>query len=66
MAETNVSKEMDNVKITEDIVDPWTVESNSMKGIDYDKLISKFLKNKFRVKYFQYFHFRFSRTIRKL
>ena len=26
----------------EDIVDPWTVATSSEKGIDYDKLISKF------------------------
>ena len=27
----------------EDVVDPWTVESKSAKGVDYDKLISKFI-----------------------
>ncbi|KAK7105025.1 tryptophan--tRNA ligase, cytoplasmic-like [Littorina saxatilis] len=26
----------------EDVVDPWTVESTSEKGVDYDKLITKF------------------------
>ena len=26
----------------EDVVDPWNVTSSSDKGIDYDKLISKF------------------------
>ena len=26
----------------EDVVDPWTVESASEKGVDYDRLISKF------------------------
>ncbi len=26
----------------EDIVDPWKVTSKSAKGVDYDKLISKF------------------------
>ena len=26
----------------EDVVDPWTVESASEKGVDYDKLISRF------------------------
>ena len=26
----------------DDVVDPWKVESKSAKGIDYDKLISKF------------------------
>ena len=25
----------------EDVVDPWKVESKSAKGVDYDKLISK-------------------------
>ena len=27
----------------EDVVDPWTVASSSAKGVDYDKLISKFI-----------------------
>ena len=27
---------------TEDIVDPWNVESSSDSGVDYDKLISKY------------------------
>ena len=27
----------------EDVVDPWKVVSKSAKGVDYDKLISKFL-----------------------
>ncbi len=33
-----------NLKLEEDqdIVDPWTVKTSSDKGIDYDKLISKF------------------------
>lgn len=26
----------------DDIVDPWNVQSKSDKGIDYDKLISRF------------------------
>lgn len=28
--------------IEEDIVNPWNVKSSSSKGVDYDKLISKF------------------------
>lgn len=27
----------------EDIVNPWEVSTHSAKGVDYDKLISKFL-----------------------
>ena len=27
----------------EDVVDPWKVESKSAKGVDYDKLIGKFI-----------------------
>lgn len=26
---------------SEDFVDPWTVASSSVKGVDYDKLIGK-------------------------
>ena len=26
----------------DDLVDPWKVESKSAKGVDYDKLISKY------------------------
>lgn len=25
----------------DDVVNPWNVESSSLKGVDYDKLISK-------------------------
>ena len=32
----------------EDVVDPWNVTSSSDKGIDYDKLISKFCCLQFR------------------
>ena len=30
------------VEDEDDIVDPWKVESKSAKGVDYDKLISRF------------------------
>ena len=36
-----------NIETKEDIVDPWTVVSSSEKGIDYDKLISKYYLIKF-------------------
>jgi hypothetical protein len=32
---------VDGAPETDDFVDPWNVVSNSEKGIDYDKLISK-------------------------
>lgn len=32
-----------SVQDDEDFVDPWTVSGKSETGIDYDKLISKFL-----------------------
>ncbi len=38
-------EQMDDLSIDakgEDIVNPWEVSSASEKGIDYDKLISKF------------------------
>jgi len=36
-----------------DIVDPWKVESKSAKGVDYDKLISKYFSpNQANDKYF--------------
>lgn len=31
----------------EDIVNPWEVSTHSAKGVDYDKLISKFFLKKF-------------------
>ena len=31
-----------SIEDDDDFVDPWNVESKSDKGIDYDKLISKF------------------------
>ena len=30
---------MDAAEAEEDFVDPWTVQTSSAKGIDYDKLI---------------------------
>lgn len=41
-----MSQEDNNVEVAggdDDIVDPWNVQSKSETGIDYDKLISKFL-----------------------
>ena len=32
----------DNSALEEDYVDPWNVVGSSAKGVDYDKLISKF------------------------
>jgi len=29
----------------EDVVNPWNVASSSAKGIDYDKLISKYISH---------------------
>ena len=34
--------DLGNEETEEDVVDPWNVTSASNKGIDYDKLISKF------------------------
>ncbi|CAD5123883.1 DgyrCDS12190 [Dimorphilus gyrociliatus] len=46
MAEQTVSKDLEDVKIEDDRVDPWKVECNSLKGIDYDKLIKTFGSSK--------------------
>ena len=40
MAELNVGTEDDTAAPEEDIVNPWSVQSSSAKGVDYDKLIS--------------------------
>jgi hypothetical protein len=39
MTNSNVNCE----DVTEDIVNPWNVVSKSETGIDYDKLISKYI-----------------------
>lgn len=45
----NIEVAVSNLALKEeqqgDIVDPWTVSSNSDAGIDYEKLISKNLQN---------------------
>ena len=46
MAEEIIRK-IENITInkseTEDVVDPWSVKASSNKGIDYEKLIGKFI-----------------------
>lgn len=44
--ESKKLEELTKVEIAEqdDIVTPWDVASNSVKGVDYDKLICRFLK----------------------
>ena len=50
MMEAKVEENLEKLKVEdagneeteEDVVDPWNVTSSSDKGIDYDKLISKF------------------------
>ena len=46
MAE-EIARQMENTTInkseTEDVVDPWSVKASSNKGIDYEKLIGKFI-----------------------
>ena len=46
MAE-EITRKMENTTInkseTEDVVDPWSVKASSNKGIDYEKLIGKFI-----------------------
>jgi hypothetical protein len=42
VAEEAIEKTIDEV---DDVVNPWTVTSNSAKGIDYDKLIRMLLFN---------------------
>ena len=37
----SAAPEVDGAPGTDDFVDPWNVVSNSEKGVDYDKLISK-------------------------
>ena len=50
MMEAKVEENLEKLKVEDsgneetedDVVDPWNVTSTSDKGIDYDKLISKF------------------------
>ncbi|CAI4223620.1 unnamed protein product [Auanema sp. JU1783] len=44
MSSEAVDTKLENMSVenVEDIVTPWTVESSSAKGIDYDKLIARF------------------------
>lgn len=42
MTEETLAKDMENTEMSETVVNPWTVECNSLKGIDYDKLIKQF------------------------
>lgn len=39
----NLSLESKEAKDEDDVVDPWNVCSKSKTGIDYDKLISKYI-----------------------
>jgi len=41
-----MEKNDENAELAEDVVNPWTVESSSAKGIDYDKLINRFGSSK--------------------
>ncbi|KAK6181053.1 hypothetical protein SNE40_008992 [Patella caerulea] len=41
MADPSVENQV-NGQAEEDLVNPWTVSSSSLKGVDYDKLIKKF------------------------
>ena len=45
MSEKEIKEESPEVKedAEEDVVDPWNVSSKSDTGIDYDKLVSKFI-----------------------
>ena len=36
---TEISENIENLTIKEDVVDPWNVASSSDTGVDYDKLI---------------------------
>lgn len=38
---TEMNIEAKEEEESEDFVDPWTVASSSVKGVDYDKLIGK-------------------------
>ena len=47
MSQDDLKKPMEGLQVEdkkpeeqEDVVDPWTVQTNSETGIDYDKLIS--------------------------
>ena len=47
----DITSKIDGVALTDsktddidDIVNPWTVESTSSKGVDYDKLISTYIR----------------------
>lgn len=46
MAESETVEKMKDLNVNsieeDDFVDPWTVSSKSEKGLDYDKLISKY------------------------
>lgn len=45
MSETsNVTDKVEELKLDDDVVDPWNVASTSDAGVDYDKLIGKSLK----------------------
>lgn len=41
----NMENGTDKVAEEEDIVNPWEVQSSSSKGVDYDKLISRWYCN---------------------
>jgi len=38
-----VAADQNGQNAVEDFVDPWNVHTSSMKGVDYDKLISKLI-----------------------
>ena len=42
MADVKENPEQQEGEEQEDVVNPFTVESKSQKGVDYDKLISKY------------------------
>jgi hypothetical protein len=38
----NIESLTNNIDLNGDVVTPWSVESSSSTGVDYDKLICKF------------------------
>lgn len=60
LADTMEALDLTNKQTTEggeddDFVDPWNVVGNSVKGIDYEKLISKIKCHIFKAKIFKSF-----------
>lgn len=51
MGDSEIVKKTEELNVNEDdVINPWEVTSKSEAGVDYDKLISKFLNHSKKVK----------------